>query len=116
MVKWVGMYVTGRLGFDQKMERYLKRHDISFMTGSFSATSTYLFWIPDDFDLDSLKRKIGSRRIFKHRLRFFLDVNSFVMSRDKNEKKHNFNSGQEQMFCYYFKNLKAPQNQGGKRK
>jgi hypothetical protein len=109
MVKWVGMYVTGRFGFDNKVVHYLKKLDISFMTGSFCATDTYLFWIPDDFDLNSFKRKIGSRCIFKHRLRFFLDVNSFVTYRDKNEKKHKFNSGQEQMFRDYFKNLTSPQ-------
>lgn len=110
-MKWMALYVTGRPGFDQKVKRYLKKFDISFMTGSFSAADTYLFWITDEFDIDSFKWRIGSRRIFKHRLRFFSDVNSFISSRDKNKRKHSFNSNQEQMFRDYFKNLKNPQYQ-----
>jgi hypothetical protein len=106
-MKWMAVYVTGRPGFDRKVERYLKKLDISFMTGSFSAANTYLFWITDEFDIDSFKWRIGSRRIFKHRLRFFSDVNSFITSRDKNKRKHNFNSNQEQMFRDYFTTLKS---------
>src|SRR5689334_20644239 len=104
----MALYVTGRPGFDQKVARCLKKLKVNFLTGSFSATSTYLFWIPDQFDLDKFKGKIGSRRMFKYRLRFFSNANSFATFRDKNKRKHGFDSKQEQMFRDYFRDLESP--------
>jgi hypothetical protein len=97
-IGWKTLYITGRSEFDQIVLDYLKKLEIDFMTGSFNEEGLYLLWVAENFDLKLLKRAIGGKVIFRYRLRFFFNVNSFVTSIDKGKRRHHFTPDQEQMF------------------
>jgi hypothetical protein len=95
---WKTLYVTGRAGFDAAILHYLERSDIHFLTGSFNAHDTYLFWVTNHFVLQDLKKAIGGKVIFKYRMRFFFEVDAFLSSRDMGKQGHRFTTDQEAMF------------------
>lgn len=95
---WKTLYVTGRFGFDEALLDRLERSDIDFLTGSFNLEGTYLFWVPEDFNVRDLKRLLGARIVFKYRMRFFFAIDAFVSSRDHGKRTNGFTSDQEQMF------------------
>jgi hypothetical protein len=95
---WRTLYVTGKTGFDTTVLRYLERLDIHFLTGSFNADDTYLFWVTNHFVLQDFKKAIGSKIIFKYRMRFFFEVDAFLSSRDTGKRSHYFTTDQEAMF------------------
>lgn len=95
---WRTLYVTGRRRFESELLEALNRSGEHFLTGSFDTTGTYLFWVTDDFSIATLKCVIGSRQIFKYRMRFFDEVESFLSFKDIHKKMHRFTPEQEQMF------------------
>jgi hypothetical protein len=68
------------------------------MTGSFNEDNTYLFWITDDLVLYDLRKSIGSKIIFKYRIRFFSAIDAFMSSKESGKRNHSFTSDQEHMF------------------
>lgn len=95
---WSTLYITGRPGFDEAVLNYFKKSHVDFLTGSFNEDGLYLYWITEDFILKNFKKTIGSKVIFKYRLRFFLSVDTFVASENRQKRNHHFTPDQEQMF------------------
>lgn len=95
---WKTLYATGRSGFDLELVNRLKRSGEDFLTGSFNAEGTYLFWITDNFALRNFKKILGGKMIFKYRMRFFLGADAFVSYKDNRKTNHKFTPDQEQMF------------------
>jgi hypothetical protein len=95
---WKTLYVTGRPGFDRELLSSLEKTDSHYLTGSFNDDNTYLFWVTESFEVQKLKYAIGSKVLFRYRLRFFFGVDAFISSRDLGKRNHQFTSVQEQMF------------------
>jgi hypothetical protein len=95
---WRTLYVAGREGFNHVLTEGLHESGEDYLTGSFNSDGTYLFWVTDTFDLDNLKSTIGSRKLFKFRIRFFTDIDMFKWFMTRSARSHRFTAAQEQMF------------------
>lgn len=73
---WVTVYIKGRKGFQDGVVSKLKG---AWLLGSSQPDSDLvMFWVPEATNLRTLKVAIGSKLIFKHRLRFFTDLDTHV--------------------------------------
>jgi hypothetical protein len=73
-MSWVTVYMRGRKGFRKEILAKLER---TWLPGSHGENNDLLmFWIEEASRLRSLKMAIGSKLIFKYRLRFFTDLDS----------------------------------------
>jgi len=80
---WVTMYVRGKSGFQIEVLHNLKASGFKFLPGFANERGLALIWIQEKADLRAFKKAIGSKTIFKFRLRFFASVEEFI------ESKHN---------------------------
>lgn len=80
---WVTVYIRGKSGFKTEIRNHLHSSDFAYMPGFASEKGLALYWIRDNADLREFKKAIGSKLIFKYRLRFYPTVEEFV------ESKHN---------------------------
>lgn len=81
---WIPLYIAGRGSFSQPVAEVLERSDLPYMPGylfdnSLSAEHC-LYWIDDKTPIREYKKAIGPRLIWKHRLRFFTDLEEFTAS------------------------------------
>ena len=88
---WKEVYITGRSNFHSEVRKRLESSDIDFMPGYMGGTSDEhdphdLYWVDHRTDLRSFKRAIGSKTIWKYRLRFFSTLESFIEAQ-RNKKK-----------------------------
>lgn len=78
---WIPVYVTGRDGFTEKLVEALSMSKLPFMPGyyhdSAARTAHTLIWIDEQTSLDKYKEAIGSRTIWKYRIRFFRILHEF---------------------------------------
>lgn len=95
---WKIVYVTGREGFDEELATNLRGSEINFLPGSFDAEGTYLVWVTEDALLADIKKTVGTRTIFKYRMRFFPTVIDLQAARGKRKAKYEFTAEQESMF------------------
>lgn len=95
---WNTLYVTGRSGFTRELIDALVYSGEDFLTGSFDADDVYLFWVRKDFSLSRLKTSLGGRLIFKYRMRFFENIDTYTMFSGKNYYDNRLTPEQEQMF------------------
>jgi len=80
---WVTVYARGKSGFQVEVLHNLRAAGFRFLPGFANERGLALFWIQEKADLRSFKKAIGSKTIFKYRLRFFPSVEEFI------ESKHN---------------------------
>ena len=80
---WITVYIRGKVGYESEVFRNLEHSGYSFLPGFSNERGLTLFWINDSGSLRPFKKAIGSKTIFKYRLRFFLNIEEFV------ESKHN---------------------------
>ena len=78
---WVTVYVRGKSGFKTEVAHHLEGSGFTFMPGFANEKGLALYWIHDLNELRSFKKAIGSKTIFKYRLRFFTTVEEFVESK-----------------------------------
>lgn len=95
---WNTLYVTGRSGFTAVLTDALIMSGEDFLTGSYDADGVYLFWVANGFSLNKLKASLGPGIIFKYRLRFFDNIDTFSMFSKRNYYDNRLTPEQEQMF------------------
>jgi hypothetical protein len=80
-LNWLPVYVTGRKGFTRKLAEALQHSGLPHMPGYFfdsNATVDHtMFWVDESIPLETYKRAVGARTIFKNRIRFFLTLSEF---------------------------------------
>jgi hypothetical protein len=85
-MNWTTIYITGKTDFREDVKRKLNHADLQFMPGYIdnSSTSTIhdLYWLDEKADLHRFKAAIGSKLIWKYRLRFFDSLEKFVESQN----------------------------------
>lgn len=86
-MNWNTIYITGRDNFREEVRRKLDHTHLNYMPGyidnSMSRITHDLFWLDESIDLRIFKEAIGSKLIWKHRLRFFNNLEAFVQSQNQ---------------------------------
>jgi len=83
-MSWNTIYITGKSGFKEEVSKSLEDSD-SVMPGSTGNDhDVSLFWIDDTLPLRDLKKEIGSKIVFKYRLRFFSSLEELQRQQEKN--------------------------------
>jgi len=84
VMNWNTIYITGRDGFREDVRRKLDHSHLNYMPGyidnSMSCVMHDLFWLEESINLRTFKEAIGSKLIWKYRLRFFPNLEAFVQS------------------------------------
>jgi hypothetical protein len=83
-MNWTTLYITGKSDFRREVLDKLDDSQLDFMPGYVDGTSGSgiydLYWIRENSDLREVKNAIGSKLIWKYRLRFFCDLEEFLES------------------------------------
>ncbi|MBL0744352.1 hypothetical protein [Chryseolinea lacunae] len=82
-MEWTTVYLRGKANFENDVRHNLEHSSFTFMPGFSNERGLTLYWIEDKHCLRDFKKAIGSKTIFKHRLRFYNSIEEFV------ESKHN---------------------------
>lgn len=80
---WVTVYIKGKSGCESEVLKNLEQSGFNFMPGSSVERGLTLYWINESDSLRAFKKAIGSKTIFKYRIRFYTNVEDFI------ESKHN---------------------------
>jgi hypothetical protein len=97
-MNWTTLYISGRPGANVCMTSFLTESKFEFLAGTTDEEGMILFWVPDNFKVRKLKEAIGSKLLFKFRMRFFFSVDTFNTERSRNERRPYFTEDQERMF------------------
>lgn len=84
-VGWTTIYINGKAGAEAEILHNLQHSGFNFMPGYANEKGLILFWVDEAESLRSFKKAIGSKTIFKYRLRFYTNVEAFVESRHHEE-------------------------------
>jgi hypothetical protein len=80
--QWVPLYITGKTCFSRQVMDALERSGLPYMPGYLvdaSLTRSHcMLWVDELTTLSAYKKAIGARNIWKFRLHFFQDLNSFT--------------------------------------
>jgi hypothetical protein len=88
---WITVYVTGKADFREEVLKRLDSSNVNFMpgyTGGSSEMDTHeLYWLDEKVNLRDFKEAIGSKLVWKYRLRFYTSLEEFIESQ-KNKKEN----------------------------
>jgi hypothetical protein len=83
-MNWITVYLTGRSDFREEVRKKLDHANLNFMPGyvdnSVSRFIHDLYWLDEKTDLRALKEAIGSKLIWKYRLKFYANLEDFIQS------------------------------------
>ena len=89
-MNWTTIYITGRHGFQEEVRKKLEHSDLDFMPGyvdNTTATVTHdLYWLNDQTELREMKEAVGSKLVWKYRLKFYASLEAFLQSQDNTAK------------------------------
>ena len=89
-MNWTTIYITGRPEFQDEVRKKLEHSDLDFMPGyvdNTTATITHdLYWLNDQTELRELKEAVGSKLVWKYRLKFHADLEAFLNSQERTAK------------------------------
>jgi len=69
---WVTIYIHGKSGCGPEILRHMEQSDIIFMPGTVEGEENIgLYWVDEKTSVRDFKKAIGSKTVFKYRLRFF---------------------------------------------
>ncbi len=88
-MSWTTIYITGRPEFQPKVRKKLKHSTLDFMPGYVDNTITVtrdLYWLNDQTELRKMKEAVGSKLVWKYRLKFHASLEAFLQSQDNTVK------------------------------
>jgi hypothetical protein len=89
-MNWTTIYITGRPDFQAEVRRKVENSDLDFMPGyvdnSSSSVTHDLYWLNDQTEIRELKEAVGSKLVWKYRLRFYNSLEAFLQAQDKSQK------------------------------
>jgi hypothetical protein len=97
-MSWITLYVSGRTGIELQLNRFMTKSGSDFLSGTVNEQGLLLYWVKQDFQLHKMKVAIGSKLLFRFRMRFFFSADTFTTARSKNKRLPYFTEDQEQMF------------------
>lgn len=89
---WTTLYITGKSDFKDEVRYKLEAAPLDIMpgyTGSIGGTEEVhdLYWIDDETPLRRVKEAIGSKLIWKYRLKFYNSLEEFIESQNNVRNK-----------------------------
>jgi hypothetical protein len=88
---WVTLYITGKGDFREEVREQVEKSDLDIMpgyTGMVSPEEVHdLYWVDEKTDLRTFKEAVGSKLIWKYRLRFFPSFEAFIEAQNKEKDK-----------------------------
>ena len=89
-MNWTTIYITGRPGFQAEVRKKLEHSNLDFMPGyvdNTTATVTHdLYWLNGQTELREMKEAVGSKLVWKYRLKFYASLEAFLQSQDNTAK------------------------------
>ena len=89
-MNWTTIYITGRPEFQAEVRKKLEHSNLDFMPGyvdNATATVTHdLYWLNDQTELREMKEAVGSKLVWKYRLKFYASLEAFLQSQDNTAK------------------------------
>ncbi len=86
-MNWTTVYITGRPEFQTEVRKKLGHTNLDFMQGYIDNSTTNvthdLYWLNDQTDLREMKEAVGSKLIWKYRLKFYADLEAFLNSQEQ---------------------------------
>lgn len=87
---WITIYITGKDDFRDDVREKLDGSDLRLMPGYIGGTPAGgvfadMYWIDEKIQIRQVKDAIGSKLIWKYRLRFYASLEEFIES--QNPKK-----------------------------
>jgi hypothetical protein len=86
-MNWTTLYISGRGDFRDDVRKKLESTDLDIMPGYIEGSSgrtTYdLYWVNESIAIREFKEAIGSKLVWKYRLRFFLHLEEFIQAQAK---------------------------------
>ena len=92
-MNWITVYITGKPDFRDEVRRKLRHSELAFMPGYSDSPGPIvhdLYWIEEHTDIRVLKKAIGSKLIWKYRLRFYSSLEKFIESQHSNRDANRF--------------------------
>ena len=81
-MNWTTLYITGRTDFREDVLDKLGDSKVDFMPGYMEGSAGSgiydLYWIKENTSLREVKDAIGSKLIWKYRLRFYSNLEDFI--------------------------------------
>jgi hypothetical protein len=85
-MNWTTIYIAGRSEFQAEVRKKLEHSDLDFMHGYVDNTTAIvahdLYWLNDQTELRALKEAIGSKLVWKYRLKFYTSLEAFLQLQD----------------------------------
>lgn len=89
-MQWITIYITGKDDFKEEVSKRLESSDLKYMPGynggSGDEAFSDMYWVDERVDLREFKEAIGSKLIWKYRLRFYTSLEAFIESQNKTQK------------------------------
>jgi hypothetical protein len=86
IMNWTTIYITGKLDFQEEVRRKLEHSRLNLMPGYIDNSTTRvmhdLYWLDEKTDVRALKEAVGSKTIWKYRLRFYTTLETFLQAQD----------------------------------
>jgi hypothetical protein len=93
---WSTLYAHGNPGFEQEVLDQLEHSSIGFMPGSIGGDENIaLYWVDEHTTVRDFKKAIGSKMVFKYRLRFFESLESLHAFQDTHIRTADFTPQEE---------------------
>ena len=91
---WTTLYITGKGDFREEVREKLEDSDLDLMPGHTGTVSGEdevhdLYWIDDKIELREVKIAIGSKLIWKYRLRFYPTLEEFIEAQNNRSTSEN---------------------------
>lgn len=93
---WITVYITGKGDFREEVGSKLEDSDLKLMPGYTGGPAGEgdlyhdLYWVDDRVSLRELKESIGSKTLFRYRLRFYSSLEAFIESQNTKKKSTEF--------------------------
>jgi hypothetical protein len=89
-MNWRTIYITGRPDFQEEVRKKLEHSKLAFMPGYIDNTTTDvnhdLYWLDDKTELREMKAAVGSKLVWKYRLKFYASLEAFLQSQEQTAK------------------------------
>lgn len=99
MINWATLYITGKRDFREEVRKRIANSKLNVMPGyveqSVGENFYDLYWLDEAASLRDVKEVIGSKLIWRYRLRFYNDLEQFlqeVNNKSMNQRSEAANS------------------------
>jgi hypothetical protein len=100
-MNWVTIYITGRTDFREEVRKKLMNADLNVMPGytdnSQSRVLHDLYWMDEKLSLHDFKKAVGSKLVWKFRLRFYATLEEFIEVQENTSRKIGFTQDEQNL-------------------